>query len=63
MGFNVHITRVDLNDYYADPDRYSDEAANISMQEWIDYINQDDEMKLEGYADAPLSNTTAVIGL
>ncbi|PHM47621.1 hypothetical protein [Xenorhabdus sp. KK7.4] len=61
MGFNVHITRVDLNDYYDDPDRYSDESANISMQEWIDYINQDDEMRLDGYAEALFSNGETLI--
>ena len=48
MGYEVHITRAD---------EWSDsEASPIALDEWIRYVDADDEMRLDGHADADLGD-------
>ena len=44
MGYEVHITRKEM---FFDTD-----GEDISLQEWIDYVHADKDMRLDGYAEA-----------
>ncbi len=43
MGYDVHITRKD--------EWFSEEGAEISLDEWKQYIDSDPEMRLDNYAE------------
>ena len=43
MGYEVHITRKETF--------FDEEGDLISLQEWLDYIENDKEMRLDGYAE------------
>ena len=43
MGYDVHITRS------GDPNR--DSGSAITLQEWLDYVRTDPEMRLDGFAE------------
>jgi hypothetical protein len=44
MGYDVHITRaIELSDSKDTP---------ITIEEWLQYVQQDPEMRLDGYAKA-----------
>src|SRR5262245_26196249 len=47
MGYDVHITRA--------PDWEDSEANPISMDEWVAYVRSDDEMRMDGVAEAATS--------
>ncbi|MER2471633.1 hypothetical protein [Photorhabdus laumondii] len=57
MGYDVHVTRIPVSEFFELEDNY-DETKNISFEEWIDYINQDAEMRHDGFAIATLSDGT-----
>lgn len=43
MGYEVHITRKDF---------WSDESGpDLSLEEWIDYVKSDPDMRLDGFAE------------
>lgn len=48
MGYNIHVTRND--------DWWDEEGEWITLQEWLDYIAQDPEMRHDGGADADASD-------
>lgn len=48
MGYNIHITR--KNEWF---DEHDDD---ISLDEWIGYVKEDDEMRLDNFAEAVVSN-------
>lgn len=48
MGYNVYVTR--RKDWYAE------DGPEISLQEWNDLIHADNEMRLDGYAEATTGN-------
>jgi hypothetical protein len=48
MGYDVHITRADRWTHA--------ESSPITLDEWLAYVRSDPEMRLDGYADAPLSD-------
>lgn len=52
MGYNVYITRR--------KDWYTDDGPEISLQEWIDLIHTDDEIRLDGYAEATTGNGDSI---
>ena len=45
MGYDLHITRKSI---------WFDEESSIdiSLADWIDYVNEDNEMRLDNFADA-----------
>ncbi|MFL9858840.1 hypothetical protein PQR72_24430 [Paraburkholderia madseniana] len=45
MGYDVHITR---------KENWFDDGPEIGLQEWKTFIDTDDEMRLDGYAEAKL---------
>ena len=48
MGYDVHITRCE---------HWSDEhGPKIDLSEWLDYVETDPEMRLDGYAEADLGD-------
>jgi hypothetical protein len=48
MGYDVHITRADpWTDSEADP---------ITVEQWLDYVEQDPEMRWKGRAEAAAPN-------
>jgi len=48
MGYEVHITR---------KDQWFDEAGpSISLDDWLDYVKNDPEMRLDGFAEAVTSD-------
>jgi hypothetical protein len=46
MGYDVHITRAD--------DWTESEAKPIRLEEWLEYVARDPEMRLDGVAEAQL---------
>ena len=44
MGYELHITR---KAFWSDQ-----EGETITLDEWIEYVNSDPEMRLDGYAEA-----------
>ena len=48
MGYNVYITRRE--------DWFAEDGPEISLQEWIDLVHTDKEMRLDGYAEARTAN-------
>lgn len=48
MGYEVHITRK--------ANWLDDEGPAISLEEWKSYIASDPDMRLDGYAEAPVGN-------
>jgi hypothetical protein len=44
MGYNVYITR--RKNWFAE------DGPEISLKEWVDLVRADDEMRLDGYAEA-----------
>lgn len=44
MGYDVHITRAE--------EWMDSSSAPISLREWLDYVANDPEMRLDGHADA-----------
>jgi len=44
MSYNIYITRRE--------DWFSEDGPEISLQEWIDLVHADKEMRLDGYAEA-----------
>ncbi|WP_118984861.1 hypothetical protein [Photorhabdus sp. CRCIA-P01] len=57
MGYDVHVTRIPISEIFELEDNYN-ETKNISFEEWIDYINQDAEMRHDGFATTTLSDGT-----
>src|SRR5262249_20268559 len=51
MGYDVHITRAD--------DWTEAESTPITLDEWLTYVHSDSEMRLDGYAEAPLPDGRA----
>jgi hypothetical protein len=49
MGYDVHITR---QDNWFD----QDDSKNISLEEWLDYVAKDLDIRLDNYAEATASN-------
>jgi hypothetical protein len=49
MGYDIHITRKE-NWFDQEPTR------NISLEEWKDILASDDEMQLDGFAEATTTN-------
>lgn len=47
MGYDLHITR---GDHWLDA-----EAHPITLEEWLAYVEQDPEMRLDGFAEAAVS--------
>lgn len=47
MGYDIHITR---GEFWA----MLSPGEEISLQEWLDYVARDPEMRLDGFADAKL---------
>jgi hypothetical protein len=45
MGYDVHITR---------KENWFDDGPEISLHEWKTFIDTDEEMRLDGYAEAKL---------
>ena len=47
MGYNLHITR---------QENWVDEDVNsrIPLQEWVAYVNNDPDMRLDNFAEATL---------
>lgn len=43
MGYDVHITR---------KENWFDEGPDISLDEWLDVVRADPEMRIDGYAEA-----------
>lgn len=48
MGYDVHITRK--------ADWFEDEGADISLQEWLDIVESDEEFRLDGFAETPTAS-------
>ena len=44
MGYEVHITRKTA--------WFEDDGPIISLQEWLEYVSSDSEMRADGYAEA-----------
>lgn len=44
MGYNVYVTRR--------KDWFTEEGPEISLREWVDFVQADDEMRLDGAAEA-----------
>lgn len=44
MGYDLHITRSEV--------WYESAAEPITLEEWVEYIASDAEMRLDGYAEA-----------
>lgn len=53
MGVNFHITRISIETQWELEDKY-DAKSNITMEQWIKYIDDNNEMRLDGYASADL---------
>jgi hypothetical protein len=53
MGYDVHITR-------AESWRDSEDQS-ISLDEWLAYIEQDTEMRLDGFAEAQIKETGEIL--
>lgn len=51
MGYDVHITR--KGDWFED-------EPQISLEEWLAAVEADQEMRLDGYADAPLGERSVL---
>ena len=43
MGYEVHITR---------KENWFDEGSDIALEEWLDVVRSDAEMRLDGHAEA-----------
>ncbi|GAA4507134.1 hypothetical protein GCM10023172_37230 [Hymenobacter ginsengisoli] len=56
MGYDVHITR---KQHWAD----EEEAATISLAEWLAYVAADPEMRLDNHAEAPVGDTGTTPGV
>lgn len=52
MGYDLHITRATL---WIDSD-----AAPITLEEWLEYLDSDPEMRLDGFAEAHLPDGTTL---
>lgn len=50
MGYDVHITRA--------VDWFDSEQTPILFEEWTTYIEHDPELRLDGFAAAPLADGT-----
>jgi hypothetical protein len=48
MGYDVHITRRS--------NWFEDDPPSISLAEWLAYVGNDSEMRLDGYAEAELND-------
>lgn len=48
MGYNIYITRR--------KDWFTEDGPDISLHEWIDLVHVDDQMRLDGYAEATTGN-------
>ena len=48
MGYNLHITR---KENWVDKDASSD----ITLQEWLDYVKKDPEMRLDNFGEARIT--------
>jgi hypothetical protein len=53
MGYELHITR---RENWID----EDVSKKITLEEWKNYIANDSEMRLDGYAEATTSNGESV---
>lgn len=47
MGYDFHVTR---KEYWAD------DAPEITLEEWLAFVDRDPELRQDGYAEAPLGN-------
>jgi hypothetical protein len=50
MGYDLHITR--KNNWFDD-----DDSRNILLQEWIQLVSNDSEMRLDNFAEATLPDS------
>ena len=48
MGYDVHITKKQQ--------WFDDEGPEISLEDWTEYVNNNSDMQLDGFAETPLSN-------
>lgn len=53
MGYDIHITR-QINWFDNEP------RLKISIQEWLEYIEKDPEMRLDNFAEAELPDGTMI---
>ncbi|MEI9959407.1 MAG: hypothetical protein WDM90_24515 [Ferruginibacter sp.] len=49
MGYGLHITRLD--NFFEE-----DDSRKISFKEWAQVLNNDEEMRLDGFAEAATTN-------
>lgn len=52
MGYEVHITRK--------ADWFDEEGAVITLDEWLEYVASDPDMRADGYAEARMPNGTVL---
>ena len=52
MGYDVQIARLD--------DRTDGEAKSIRLEEWLDYVHGDSEMRLDGVAEVRAPDGTTI---
>lgn len=60
MSFNLYITRIPLEIQWELEDKY-DAKNNITLDEWISYVNNYEDMRLDGYSVAELGDNTQLV--